>query len=192
MRACPECGEPGIAEHSVLAVATEARELGPTKASCYSRCRSCDAIFARPDLDTLARVDERPPEPLVRLVPPWKVGSETADLEMSWEVVQILLQDHAGDVHLEPLRALVALLRERGFDAKLGASFSSNELVVSRSREPRLREGQSHLAFTAEPDGRVKVEGLLDGTKHRFGPVPATFGGRIERAIESLAKLPLD
>lgn len=191
MRSCPECGESGIAEHSVLAVANEVRELGPTEAPSYSRCRSCDAIFARPDPETLTRLDDPPGEPLVRVVPPWKGSSDGNELQLSWDVVELFFEDHAGDAHLEPLRALIALLRERGFDSTLRAGQSSATLLLSRSREHGLREGQSHLSFTAEPDGRVKVEGLLEGAKHRFGPVPATFGGRIERAIESLAKLPL-
>jgi len=173
-------------------VANEVRELGVAEAPCYSRCRSCDAIFARPDPETLTRVEERPAEPLVRVVPPWKGSSNASELQVSWDVVELFYEDFEGDAHLEPLRALIADLRGRGFDAKLRAGQSASSLVLSRSREQGLREGQSHLTFHVEPDGRVKVEGLLDGTKQRFGPVPATFGGRIQRAVESLAKLPLD
>lgn len=191
MQNCPECGERGIAEHSVLASPAELETLGHG-APRYARCSKCGTIFGGESPETLARLPDPPSGPFVRMVPPWKGTSDAHDLQVSWDVVELFFEDFDGDAHLEPLRALIVLLREEGFDTKLRAGQSLTTLMLSRSREHGLREGQSHLRFAAEADGQVKVEGLLDGTKHRFGPVPATFGGRIQRAIESLAKLPID
>jgi len=115
------------------------------------------------------------------------------ELQASWDGVAAYYGAAAAtEAHLQPLFALVTTLREAGYDSRLRASQSLNSLTLSRSHTDGLREDQSHLTLSPDADGQVRVLGLLDGTKHRFGPVPATFGGRIRRAVEALAELPFD
>lgn len=192
MRDCPECGERGIAEHSVFVSMAELERLGPERAPHYSRCIHCEAPFVREGIDTLSRAASEPKGRLVRVLPAWKGDSVEAHFQLSWDMMEAYYEGLRALEHLDPLRVFFHELREAGYDRKLRAGQSLHALGLSRSREHGLREGQSHLYLEPEEDGRVKVQGVLDGTKYRFGPVPCTFGARIRRAIEALAGLPID
>ncbi len=192
MRSCPKCGENGIAEHSVFASVDDLERRGPDGAPSYSRCIRCDALFVREGIDTLTSIDSDLKGRVVRTVPPWKDDSVEAHFQLSWDMMEAYYDGLRSQAQLDPLRALLQELREKGFDRKLRAGQSLHALGLSRAKDHGLREGQSHLYLSPEGDGRVRVQGLLDGTKYRFGPVPCTFGGRIQRAIETLATLPTD
>lgn len=192
MQSCPECGEDGIPEHSVIASGDAIQEVGLEKAPRFSRCRECWALFARKGIDSLTPADpDALGERVVFTLPPWKGDAAESQFELSWDVVDFFYEELTEQKHLDPLRALVAELRPT-YERKLRAGNAASSLVLSRSKVHGLREGQSHLAFHPEPDGRVRVEGMLDGTKYRFGPVPCRFAARIRRAIEGLAALPVD
>jgi len=192
MQRCPECGELGIPEHSVLASGDAIQEVGLEKARRFSRCRECWALFALESIDTLTPADpDALGDRVVFTLPPWKGDSAESQFELSWDVVDFFYEELRDQKHLDPLRALIAELRPT-YERKLRAGSSASSLVLSRSKVHGLREGQSHLAFHPEPDGQVRVEGILDGTKHRFGPVPCRLAARIRRAIETLATLPIE
>jgi len=192
MRDCPECGARGIADHSVFASVEELERQGAERATRYSRCIHCEALFVREGIDTLTPAPEEPKGRLARVLPPWKGDSVEALFQLSWDMMEAYYEGLRALGSLDPLRALFHELREAGYDRKLRAGQSLHALGLSRAHDHGLREGQSHLYLEPEADGRVKVQGILDGTKHRFGPVPCTFGARIRRAIDTLAELPVD
>ena len=187
---CPECGEDGLAEPSTRVSASEHERLDP-RAPRHVRCHECDALYVVEGPGSLARLPEPLGGPSAPVVTPREGSPGASELQRSWDMVERHYRALEGDARFQPLRALIARLRAEGFDAQLHAGQSRSHLILSRSSAHAPPEGHSRLTFAVEPDGRVKVEGRIGGTKYRFGPVPATFGGRIRRALENLAELPM-
>ena len=197
MLTCPSCGEAAIPAHSVRCSPDAPGSLGPTTGlpgvPVYSRCRACGSAFVRGGPEDFELVPAGALEgQTLWIVPPWKERSDEAELELSWDLVEAFYAQDIEGIDLGPLRALITLLRVEGFGSRLRAYQSLSSLFLSRSRSHRLRPDQSFLQFAPDRSGRVRVDGILSGTRYRFGPVPAVFRGRIRRTIEMLSDLPLD
>lgn len=81
----------------------------------------------------------------------------------SWDSIE-RFYDAVGFSFISKVRAMIAQMRQKGYDTSLRAGQSLSSLIVSRSRRHGLREGQPTIAFAFGKNG-MEVYSHLDEQK---------------------------